>query len=337
MADDSSDDAFEMQEYLGETKPRLMQVAVLTTLVCPGVGYMYIGRMVKGLTVNFLMVLMLEAFVIAWTVLDFFPLLPALVVAVAWGTFSALAALDVRQTLLEEGTEAYVLRSYNHAVMYVLAGALSFALPLWMTYSVTFEELWLVTSVRHDGMYPTLLDGDVVLIDRNGYEEEDPKRGEVVAIASDKPDAPVHLLRVVGAPGDTVRIEGDMLYMNDEPVEQIPFEVSEPIAGRTKAPEDVREMVERNQDTQYVISLSMRSTNQYTVTPTDLEEHQMFLLSDNRAQRPIADASAPSIRDSRDFGVIHTDEVLGRPQFIIWSRDPGDGSVRWGRIGWRVQ
>jgi signal peptidase I len=92
--------------------------------------------------------------------------------------------------------------------------------------SLIFEPF----RIPSDSMMPTLLDGDFIIVNKFEYglrlpvlEQKflgvgEPQRGDVVVFHY-PPDPAVNFIkRVVGLPGDRVRIESDQLIINGEPV-----------------------------------------------------------------------------------------------------------------------
>lgn len=74
-----------------------------------------------------------------------------------------------------------------------------------------------------DVMAPTITAGDVVVIDRSAYINAKPARGDILAYRI--PDINVErtgISRVVAVGGDTIRVEGGKLYVNDmdDPVDE---------------------------------------------------------------------------------------------------------------------
>src|SRR5450631_4656523 len=79
-------------------------------------------------------------------------------------------------------------------------------------------------------MRPTLLEGDVVLVDRLAYDLKvpitgiaiarisDPERGDVVTFASPKDGARL-IKRIVALPGDVVEMQNEVLYINGKAAE----------------------------------------------------------------------------------------------------------------------
>lgn len=322
--------------YDGETRARNPQVAVFLTMICPGLGYMYIGRLLRALTINLLFVLLVELFIISQSWLKFFPLLPGLVLLLGWALLTALVALDVRDLLgREEGSGEYVLKTYNHWVFYVLSALCTMYLPIALSVQMFLTGLWLMVPIAHDGMAPTLWRGDVVLVDRQGWRGEQlaMEAGELVAVGPARPDAPVFVLRVVAVEGEQVRVEHEHLYLRDELTQQRAPQEGE-LAGVT-LPANLVPMVEELGAKIYPVLLARRGGVVSSVPQTKIEEGTIFLLTDNRGQVPLSEGGE-RMWDSRDVGAVPLDRVKGRPRYVWWSSDPETGAVRWDRIGLRL-
>ncbi len=312
-------------EYRGETKPRNVWVATLLTFLAPGLGYVYIGELLRGITTNLLFLLMLEGFIIAFSLLKFFPALPALVLLLAWITFASLVALDVRKRISAED-EAYVLRGYNHWMIYTVVFVLSFAAPLYATGHFVSQYLLQFQTVDDASVYPTLRPGDVALVDKSAFRGRAPARGELVSLTNDRGNE--QILRVVAVEDDIVRIEGETVFVNDEPLERATLDTPPPEDGELLA------MVENNHGNRYVISVSPRAYTALTLPPTRLAAGEFFVLADNRNQVPLAEDGQP-IRDSRNFGTVKRKTIVGKPLFIAWSGTSDE--LRLSRIGLKVR
>jgi signal peptidase I len=75
--------------------------------------------------------------------------------------------------------------------------------------------------VRGEGpsMQPTLRDGQFVLVNRLAYWRSEPSRGDIVAISLAGLRV-LYIKRIIGMPGDRVRIESGTVYVNDVPLEE---------------------------------------------------------------------------------------------------------------------
>ncbi|MEM9246397.1 MAG: signal peptidase I, partial [Cyanobacteria bacterium P01_F01_bin.153] len=76
-------------------------------------------------------------------------------------------------------------------------------------------------------MDPTLATGDRVMVDKLSYQWRSPERGEILVfdppriLREMRPQADQpFILRVVGVPGDRLRIQGGQLYVNGQPLRE---------------------------------------------------------------------------------------------------------------------
>jgi signal peptidase I len=93
--------------------------------------------------------------------------------------------------------------------------------------------------VRVDGfsMVPTLQDGEYVLVNRLAYHNNVPDRGDIIVFVSPQVSDLDLIKRVIGLPGDRVRIADGMVQVNDQ-VLQEPYIAAAPIYnGEWNVPE----------------------------------------------------------------------------------------------------
>ncbi|MFB6371988.1 MAG: hypothetical protein ABEN55_02460, partial [Bradymonadaceae bacterium] len=93
-----------------ERRPRRKWVAAALSFLCPGLGLMYVGKLAQGLRTNLLFVVALSAVAVLFAVVDFFPGLPLLVLAVGWLVVSSLITRDVWADI-DARPETYELRA----------------------------------------------------------------------------------------------------------------------------------------------------------------------------------------------------------------------------------
>lgn len=67
-------------------------------------------------------------------------------------------------------------------------------------------------------MQPTLYERDFVLVNKVVYKLDTPQRGDVIVFRyPPNPETTPYIKRVIGLPGDTVRIMDGRVYVNDQP------------------------------------------------------------------------------------------------------------------------
>ena len=128
--------------------------------------------------------------------------------------------------------------------------------------------------VSGSSMDPTFHDGQYLIVDQLTYRFETPKRSDVVVFKYPKDPSKYFIKRVIGLPGDTLTIDGNIVTVKNAQNEQ-GFVLSEP----------------------YVSHMQPNTT----LTET-LGNHEYFVMGDNR------DASS----DSRVWGILRDDLIIGR-------------------------
>jgi len=184
-------------------------------------------------------------------------------------------------------------------------------------------------------MMPTLLNGDFILVNKFSYglrlpllgtkfmELDEPARGDVVVFRYPGDPSIDYIKRVIGLPGDHVTYVRDRLIINGEPVEQV---VQGRFAGTGVAMaasgaslrEEVIGDVKHNilEDPRH-----FTREGEYTVP-----EGQYFVMGDNR----------DNSNDSRFWGTVPEDNLVGKA-FMIWMNwDSVDGGVTWNRLGQKI-
>ena len=203
-----------------------------------------------------------------------------------------------------------------------------------------FRTFLLATSVITSGsMENTLLVGDFLLVNKvalgttipftnariPGYAE--PEHGDIIVFRADHSPGMDLVKRTVGLPGDTLRMEGGVLYRNGVGIEE-PYVRRDP---RRPDAGDIRMLWQR----EHLIPDPERGEYRPTRDhwgPLVVPRERYFMLGDYR------DDSL----DSRFWGFVERRKMRGRPSFIYFSYDRNAlepfrvlTAMRPGRIGLR--
>lgn len=192
--------------------------------------------------------------------------------------------------------------------------------------------------VPSGSMRPTILEGDVVLVNRLAYDVKlpltdialaklgEPQRGDIVTFSSPA-DGTRLIKRLVGLPGDVIEMHNEVLSINGETAKyQNPSRHAEPVSpGYSVQATQVQESLAGSQRTVQVLDgVTARRSFGPTVVPPD----HYFMLGDNR------DNSA----DSRYIGMVPRERLIGRAGHILVSADIlGNWMPRLGRLGSALQ
>ena len=207
----------------------------------------------------------------------------------------------------------------------ILRGNLRFiAFLLMLGFVRTAVADW--NPIPSGSMRPTILEGDVVFVNRLAFDVKlpltdvivahtgAPKRGDIVTFT--RPEDGMRLIkRIAAVPGDTIAMRDNRLTVNGAAIDYAPLgDVVETLApGRVAHAERVRETFGTDAHTiQWLSHVASRSSFAPIVIPPD----QYLMLGDNRDDS----------EDSRYFGLIPRERLIGRAERILVSADIKD---RW--------
>jgi signal peptidase I len=170
-------------------------------------------------------------------------------------------------------------------------------------------------------MRPTILEGDVVLVNRLAYDVrlpfsdtvlarlDDPRRGDIVTFSSPQ-DGTRLIKRVVALPGDTVEMRDNRLLVNGEEARYEPLGRESPahVGQRGIAADREREAVAGSERiVQWLPGSAARSSFGPVTVPAD----QYLMLGDNR----------DNSEDSRYIGFVPREKLIARAERILVSAD----------------
>lgn len=136
--------------------------------------------------------------------------------------------------------------------------------------------------VEGSSMYPTMEDGDSLMIDKISYRFREPERFEIIVFRYPHGQDTYYIKRIIGLPGETVRIQDGRVYINGELLEE------------SYGTDLIRNAGRANQE----ITLG---TDEY------------FVLGDNR--NVSSDSRDPSV------GNVSIEQIVGRVMFRVYPFD----------------
>lgn len=93
--------------------------------------------------------------------------------------------------------------------------------------------------VESISMQPTLYAGDFIIVNKLAYKLGSPSRGDIVIFHyPPNPNIEPYIKRVVGLPGETVRVSGGRVYVNDVPLNEPYIAAAPNYEGSWVIPED---------------------------------------------------------------------------------------------------
>ncbi|MEJ2308432.1 MAG: signal peptidase I [Gammaproteobacteria bacterium] len=166
-------------------------------------------------------------------------------------------------------------------------------------------------------MKPTILEGDVIFVNKMAYKirlpftgielysHSRPERGDIVVFNSEAADQRM-VKRIIGLPGDRIALRGNRLYINGESAEYAHVTVS---GLRSEDTEEGHYLLEDSLMPEHIIQIKPEVSPMGTIMPVTVPENHYFVMGDNR------DNSA----DSRVYGFVPEEEIIGKATGIILS------------------
>lgn len=189
--------------------------------------------------------------------------------------------------------------------------------------------------IPSNSMMPTLLTGDFILVNKFGYGIRlpvsdtkiipigEPQRGDVVVFRYPRDMTQDYIKRVVGLPGDVIDYHGKVLRVNGEIVAQVP-EGTYVGLGSGRDATGAERLSEQLGEIEHQILVDPRiqrgaiGEGSWTVP-----EGHYFAMGDNR----------DNSEDSRYWGFVPEQNLVGRAFFIWMNWDSLNGGVDFSRIG----
>lgn len=173
-------------------------------------------------------------------------------------------------------------------------------------------------QIPSGSMIPTLKVGDFIVVNKFAYglrlpigkikflDVDDPARGDVMVFFPPN-DKRYFIKRVIGLPGDEVRVTNNVLYVNGEEMRQSSLDLSHSTFGRQDVSVDNEVVIENLSGVEHLLQKN-RIPGRYgrsffAVVP----EGHYFMMGDNR----------DNSYDSRGWGPVPKENIVGKA-FAVW-------------------
>ncbi len=138
--------------------------------------------------------------------------------------------------------------------------------------------------VRGASMEPNFYDNEYLIVDEITYRFSEPERGDVIVVKVPEKQSDFLIKRIIGLPGETLEIkDGHLIIYNDQNIK-----------GSILSEDYLKEGI---------------STAGYK--KVEINEGEYFIMGDNR----------PVSLDSRSFGPLDGDNIVGRAWLRVWPFD----------------
>lgn len=140
--------------------------------------------------------------------------------------------------------------------------------------------------VEGSSMEPDFHSGEYLLVEKLGYHFSEPKRGDVIVFKY--PNNPVvnYIKRIVGLPGETVKIAGGKVFVNDVELQE----------NYLSNGDKTKTLVSQSADAAYEVKLA---------------QDQYFVMGDNRQHSS----------DSREWGPLAKHFIIGKSALVLYPKE----------------
>lgn len=148
-------------------------------------------------------------------------------------------------------------------------------------FAIVYLFLFQPHQVDGRSMEPNFHNGEYILTDKISYRFRQPARGDVIVFHSPQDERVDFIKRIIAVEGDIVEVRGGYVYLNGQKLEE-PF-INDP--GKVSQGRFLREN-----------------------TAVEVPTGQYIVMGDNRLHSS----------DSREWGFVTADEIVGRAFFRYW-------------------
>jgi len=262
-------------------------IALLLSMLAPGLGQIYNTELKKGIVLQILVQLAgIGLYIITPNILKYPIIFAILIIISLFNTvgFHVYAMVDGYRIAKQK--EAAPLKAYNKWYIYILI------LTLFWGFGACIDKLSGWTSYKKvaSSMEPTLLNGDRLLISTNAYSNKaQPKRGDVIAFVFPEDTTKDFMKRVIAIPGDKIEIRDRVIILNGKPL--------------------VEEYVNYSGDNNTIVGNALRKMD--NMPEIIIPENKYYVLGDNRDKS----------YDSRLMGFVDQNALIGKAILIYYSPD----------------
>ncbi len=291
-------------------KPRKPLFAALMSFILTGFGQLYNGQINKALWLYMIFTLLLGpmlALIALYlpSVLMFPVLALSLLACIGLWLYSMVDAWRQakRQT-------QYVLKPWQLSSVYVAVFVVCNLLLLPLLINYINQHQVAAFSIPSSSMEPTVLQGDWLFADKR-YNCPDCKtavqRGDIAIFTYPNNRTQHYIKRVIGLPNDQIELKGMTISVNGKALSQSAASkgiISEQIDSKAW-------------------NVQWQDEQGFTEATITVPAGQVFVLGDNRTVS----------KDSREFGTVPLQDVVGKARQVWFSKAREGGAIRWERLG----
>ncbi len=306
-----------MNEQSNHQYPRRPFLALLASMVMPGLGQLYNGEATKALLL-FLSIGALTP-ISAWIALHgpeekmWLIILLCVLLTLGLYFYTVIDAFCSAKKI----DDRYLLHNFNRPYIYILVFIFGYFFFYNGMASYTREQLMESFWIPSKSMLPNVLPGDLILADKRinclgcKYRVQ---RGDIAIFISPNDRTKLYIKRIIGLPGDQIEITGTDVRINNHSI-------------LLTSDDDKQEAHEQ------ITLLERGDTGSYDVIWKDGTQRKNYMLTVPNGHVYTLGDNRDSSHDSRSIGPVPLSDVVGKAKQVWFSLDRQTNRVRWERIG----
>lgn len=299
------------------SKKKKTWLAILLHLIVPGLGHIYYQNYIKGFLLHFILTLIAFIFIVLSVqfklAVFIFLVLPFTTIIWLFGFF------DILYNLSKGSTPNSFKSTHIYGLLIITVGLLAFDVEI---NTLAENNIYDINRVWNSSMESTIMDGDIIFISRISRKHINP--GDIIVMISPKEPDKRYTKRCVAVENQKVEIRNGGIYVDDCLIN---------FPSVTKSIDAVRNYTD--------IAFDSLQKKQDNMASLRIPKGHVFVMGDNRGHS----------FDSRFFGPVSVDKIIGKAVFIIYSTGmkPKEGAnifrevieaiskTRWNRIGLKLR
>jgi signal peptidase I len=267
---------------------RIPLLALFLSLQTPGLGQLYNGQPKRGIVLAavFSVTAALPFLFAVKLLYSFSGLLLFLIALMIFAAVYLFIFVDAFRGAVRE--KEFRLKRYNRWYVYISIMAIVHFIP-WPPDLPKQELIDTFHSYRivGDSMGPTLERDDCVVVATNYYNSRTPIREDIVVFPRPDDESRIAVKRVIALEGEKVELKDKTVYINGKKIAD-PWGHSSDSRG-----------------------LSAAVSRRDNMEPLRIPDGSIFVLADSR----------DNSLDSRCFGAVKKETILGKPLYIYWAKN----------------
>jgi signal peptidase I len=256
-------------------------LALIFSIITPGLGQIYNGQLKKGIIFYLVEFLIVVFLILSGLFFKFFGMIFSLVIILGFFLFILVDALFGAIKLKENASKSYN-KWYIYLAIFLINGFVIQPLLSWTIRSNIVRAYKIPSST----MEPTLLVGDHLIANMKIYKSGKPKRGDIIIFEYPKDPSKDFIKRVIGLEEEKAEIINNKIYINEKLLDD-PWGYFEDVGSVKGIPE-----LEK-------------------FGPAVVPKDSLFVLGDNRNNS----------QDSRFGGFVNIKKVKGKALYLYWAKN----------------